>query len=122
MLSSLIPPATVNLNIIEMEYAVRGPIPMRAAELEKQGMKGVECFEETGAMYLFLRLNKLPTEKMDFDYCMALLEQTGSCTVNGAGFRQKEGISHLRIAFLPPRELLAQVLPEWIKFHNNYVG
>jgi aspartate/methionine/tyrosine aminotransferase len=85
-------------------------------------MKGVECFGDTGAMYLFPRLNKLPSGKTDFDYCMTLLEKTGLCTVNGAGFGQKEGTNHLRIAFLPPRELLAQVLPEWIKFHNSYVG
>ena len=85
-------------------------------------MEGVECFGETGAMYLFPRLNKLPSGKTDFDYCMALLEKTGLCTVNGAGFGQKEGTHHLRIAFLPSQELLTQVLPEWIKFHNDYVG
>ena len=42
-MSSLLPPIMVNLNILEMEYAVRGPIPMRAAELEKQGMKIIPC-------------------------------------------------------------------------------
>jgi aspartate/methionine/tyrosine aminotransferase len=85
-------------------------------------MKGMECFGEIGAMYLFPRLSKLPAGKTDFDYCMALLEKTGLCTVNGAGFGQQEGTNHLRIAFLPPQELLVQVLPEWIKFHNTYVG
>lgn len=84
-------------------------------------MKGMDCFGEIGAMYLFPRLNKLPAGKTDFDYCMALLEKTGLCTVNGAGFGQKEGTNHLRIAFLPSQELLAQVLPEWIEFHNTYV-
>ena len=84
-------------------------------------MDGVECFGETGAMYLFPRLNKLPAGKTDFDYCMALLEQTGLCTVNGTGFGQKEGTHHLRIAFLPPQVLLTRVLPEWIAFHNEYV-
>lgn len=84
-------------------------------------MDGVACYGEIGAMYLFPRLNKLPSGKTDFDYCMALLEKTGLCTVNGAGFGQLEGTNHLRIAFLPPRELLAQVLPEWIAFHNAYV-
>jgi len=85
-------------------------------------MDGVECFGETGAMYLFPRLNKLPAGKTDFDYCMALLEKTGLCTVNGTGFGQKEGTHHLRIAFLPPQALLTRVLPEWIAFHNEYVG
>ncbi|MEJ2137463.1 MAG: hypothetical protein P8X86_19725 [Desulfofustis sp.] len=85
-------------------------------------MGGVECFGETGAMYLFPRLNNLPEGKTDFDYCMALLEETGLVTVNGSGFGQRAGTHHLRIAFLPPQELLAQVLPEWISFHNWYVG
>lgn len=85
-------------------------------------MDGVECFGRIGAMYLFPRLNKLPAGKTDYDYCMALLERTGLCTVNGGGFGQKEGTNHLRIAFLPPLELLAQVLPEWIDFHNHYIG
>lgn len=85
-------------------------------------MDGVECFGETGAMYLFPRLNKLPPGKTDYDYCMALLEETGLCTVNGAGFGQKPGTNHLRIAFLPSKEELQRVLPAWIEFHNNYVA
>lgn len=86
------------------------------------GMDGVECFGETGAMYLFPRLNRLPRGTTDFDYCMSLLESTGLCTVNGSGFGQRAGTNHLRIAFLPPRELLERVLPEWTKFHNRYLG
>jgi len=85
-------------------------------------MNDVECFGETSGMYLFPRLGKLPDGTDDFDYCMALLEETGICVVNGSGFGQKEGTHHLRIAFLPPKDLLAEVLPQWIKFHNNYVG
>ena len=85
-------------------------------------MDGVECFGKTGAMYLFPRLNKLPAGKNDYDYCMALLEETGLVTVNGSGFGQKEGTYHLRIAFLPPKELLAEVLPQWIAFHNQFVA
>ncbi len=34
---------TVNPNIIEMEYAVRGPIPQRAAELKRQGIPIISC-------------------------------------------------------------------------------
>jgi len=36
-------PLAVNPNILEMEYAVRGPIPQRAAELEKQGRAIIPC-------------------------------------------------------------------------------
>jgi aspartate/methionine/tyrosine aminotransferase len=85
-------------------------------------MAGVECFGRTGAMYLFPRLNTLPEGTTDFDYCMQLLETTGLCTVNGSGFGQREGTHHLRVAFLPPKELLEKVLPRWIDFHNRYVG
>jgi len=85
-------------------------------------MDGVQCFGKLGAMYLFPRLNKLPKGKTDFDYCMALLQETGVCTVNGMGFGQAENTWHLRIAFLPPKEMLKTVLPKWIKFHNKYVN
>lgn len=87
-----------------------------------QDMAGVQCFGRIGAMYLFPRLEQLPAGKTDFDYCMALLEETGLCTVNGSGFGQRKGTHHLRIAFLPPVEMLERVLPEWIAFHNRYVG
>jgi len=84
-------------------------------------MEGVECFGRIGAMYLFPRLNVLPGGTTDYDYCMALLEQTGLCTVNGTGFGQAEGTQHLRIAFLPAKSLLEMVLPAWIEFHNRYL-
>ena len=87
-----------------------------------QDMDGVECFGRIGAMYLFPRLGRLPSGTTDFEYCMNLLETTGLCTVNGSGFGQRKGTNHLRIAFLPPREMLERVLPEWIAFHNEYVG
>ena len=84
-------------------------------------MDDVECFGKVGAMYLFPRFNTLPAGKTDFDYCVSLLEETGLTTVNGSGFGQKEGTHHLRIAFLPPKNTLEDVLPRWIEFHNNYV-
>ncbi len=85
-------------------------------------MEGVESFGRIGALYLFPRFNKLPVGTGDFEYCMNLLEATGLCTVNGSGFGQKEGTHHLRIAFLPPKEMLEEMLPQWIEFHNRYVG
>ncbi|MCD4748991.1 MAG: aminotransferase class I/II-fold pyridoxal phosphate-dependent enzyme [Thermoanaerobaculales bacterium] len=84
-------------------------------------MDGMECFGRTGAMYLFPRLSRLPSGVGDFDYCMALLEETGMVTVNGAGFGQAEGTNHLRVAFLPPFELIEKVMPRWVEFHNRYV-
>ena len=73
-------------------------------------------------MYLFPRMDKLPQGMTDFDYCMSLLEETGLCTVNGSGFGQKPGTHHLRIAFLPPADILEQVLPRWTEFHNRTVA
>ncbi|MBH50194.1 MAG: aminotransferase class I/II [Candidatus Marinimicrobia bacterium] len=87
-----------------------------------QEMDGVQCFGKVGAMYLFPRLNLLPKQKNDFDYCMALLDSTGLTTVNGGGFGQKEGTHHLRIAFLPPKSILEEVLPKWVDFHRNYIN
>ncbi|MDP6684549.1 MAG: aminotransferase class I/II-fold pyridoxal phosphate-dependent enzyme [Candidatus Marinimicrobia bacterium] len=86
-----------------------------------QEMEGVKCFGEIGAMYLFPRLDILPENATDYDYCMALLESTGLTTVNGSGFGQKEGTNHLRIAFLPPKPMLEEVLPKWVDFHRKYV-
>ncbi|MDP6533505.1 MAG: aminotransferase class I/II-fold pyridoxal phosphate-dependent enzyme [Candidatus Marinimicrobia bacterium] len=85
-------------------------------------MEGVKCFGRTGAMYLFPRIDHIPEGTNDFDYCMALLEETGLCTVNGEGFGQREGTNHLRIAFLPPITQLQEVLPQWIAFHNDYIS
>jgi aspartate/methionine/tyrosine aminotransferase len=53
---------------------------------------------------------------------MALLEKTGLSTVNGGGFGQKKGTQHMRIAFIPPINLLQNVLPRWIEFHNQFVN
>ena len=85
-------------------------------------MDGMTCHGGEGSLYLFPKLGKLPEGKNDFDYCMALLEKTGLCTVNGSGFGQKDGTQHLRIAFLPPADLLDRILPDWIAFHNEYVN
>ena len=84
-------------------------------------MEGMECFGSTGAMYLFPRINSLPRHLTDFNYCMQLLEETGICTINGGGFGQMSGTQHLRIAFLPPLQLITRFLPEWINFHNRYI-
>ena len=109
---------------VEERQTVLNDLYAKAAMIREsfKQMEGVECFGKTGAMYLFPRLNKLPEGTNDFDYCMSLLEATGLCTVNGSGFGQREGTHHLRIAFLPSKELLEQVLPRWIEFHNEYVN
>jgi len=115
---------TDHKNFIVEKEKILGELYEKATMIREafKEMEGVEAFGKTGAMYLFPRLNKLPAGTDDFDYCMALLEETGLCTVNGSGFGQKEGTNHLRIAFLPSKESLKEVLPKWIKFHNQYVN
>ncbi len=96
----------------------------KKAEIIKEAfthMEGMHCFGRIGALYLFPRIDHLPAGTSDFEYCMQLLETTGLCTVNGRGFGQKPGTHHLRIAFLPPAEMLQEVLPQWIDFHNRHV-
>ena len=87
-----------------------------------ENMDGMECFGKIGALYLFPRMNVLPVNTTDYDYCMELLNKTGLCVVNGLGFGQKSGTHHLRIAFLPSKESLESILPLWTKFHNGYVN
>jgi aspartate/methionine/tyrosine aminotransferase len=90
-------------------------------------------------MYAFVRLN-LPPEKgkdtarmtaeerlayeskRDFDYCLALLEETGICVVPGSGFGQLPGTLHFRTTFLPPQDEIEEVVRKLKAFHKNYVG
>ena len=108
---------------IEEKNTILRELETKAALMKEsfKQMEGLECFGKTGAMYLFPRINALPNDITDFDYCMRLLEETGICTVNGGGFWQALGTSHLRIAFLPPVESIARFLPEWIRFHNRFI-
>ena len=105
--------------LIGVEMISKSDYDLVLCDINMPKMDGVEVFGKTGAMYLFPRLSKLPAGTDDFDYCMALLEETGLCTVNGSGFGLK---NHLRIAFLPSKEQLEEVLPRWVKFHNEYVN
>lgn len=108
---------------IEEKNTILRELETKAALIKEsfKQMEGLECFGKTGAMYLFPRINDLPNDITDFDYCMRLLEETGICTVNGGGFGQALGTSHLRIAFLPPVESITRFLPEWIRFHNRFI-
>lgn len=103
--------------------AILSELETKAALIKEsfKQMQGVECFGNTGAMYLFPRIDSLPKGITDFDYCMKLLEETGICTVNGGGFGQQPGTNHLRIAFLPSVKSITRFLPDWIRFHNRFI-
>ena len=108
---------------IEEKNTILSELEAKAALIKEsfKQMEGMQCFGRTGAMYLFPRMNFLPNDITDFDYCMQLLEETGICTVNGGGFGQKNGTNHLRIAFLPPIDSITRFLPDWIRFHNRFI-
>jgi aspartate/methionine/tyrosine aminotransferase len=62
----------------------------------------------------------LPPGRTDFDYAMALLEQTGICVVPGSGFGQAEGTAHFRTTILPPTDKIKKVVQALGDFHRAY--
>jgi aspartate/methionine/tyrosine aminotransferase len=91
----------------------------RKAELVERGLSGVEgisCNPVAGAMYAFPRI-ALPPGTTDAEWCMALLEETGICVVDGSGFGQAPGTSHFRTTILPPLDELETVVRQIVEFH-----
>jgi aspartate/methionine/tyrosine aminotransferase len=89
-----------------------------------------------GALYAFVKfelphtedINKMTADqklayesKRDFDYCMALLKETGICVVPGSGFGQMPGTLHFRTTILPPRDEIEELVVKIKKFHDGYV-
>ena len=82
-------------------------------------VEGITCNVIAGAMYAFPSII-LPPGRTDFDYAMALLEQTGICVVPGSGFGQAEGTAHFRTTILPPTEKIRKVVAALGEFHQTY--
>jgi aspartate/methionine/tyrosine aminotransferase len=82
-------------------------------------IEGISCNVIAGAMYAFPSII-LPPGRTDFDYAMALLEETGICVVPGSGFGQAEGTAHFRTTILPPTEKLQKMVDALGEFHRNY--
>ena len=81
---------------------------------------GIRCNPVTGAMYAFPRVD-LPPGVTDFEYCMALLEETGICVVDGTGFGQLPGTAHFRTTILPPLDEIETVVRRIAEFHAAFV-
>ena len=115
--------SSLYITYTQEKNAILSELETKAALIKEsfKQMQGVECFGNTGAMYLFPRIDSLPKGITDFDYCMKLLEETGICTVNGGGFGQQPGTNHLQIAFLPSVKSITRFLPDWIRFHNRFI-
>ena len=82
-------------------------------------IEGITCNVIAGAMYAFPSVT-LPPGRTDFDYALALLEQTGICVVPGSGFGQVEGTAHFRTTILPPTEKMQQVVAALAKFQRSF--
>jgi len=82
-------------------------------------IEGITCNLIAGAMYAFPSIT-LPPGRTDFDYALALLEQTGICVVPGSGFGQAEGTAHFRTTILPPIEQIQKVVVALGEFHGHY--
>jgi aspartate/methionine/tyrosine aminotransferase len=95
----------------------------RKAAIVSDGLdavEGIRCNEVTGSMYAFPRI-ALPPGVTDFEYCMALLEETGICVVDGTGFGQLPGTAHFRTTILPPLDELETVVRRIAEFHSAFV-
>ena len=82
-------------------------------------VEGISCNVIAGAMYAFPSI-VLPPGRTDFDYSLALLEQTGICVVPGSGFGQAAGTAHFRTTILPPTEKIQKVVNALGEFHRTY--
>jgi len=100
-----------------------------AAALNK--LPGISCNAAEGAMYLFpnvaippkaIALANAAGMAPDEWYCIKLLEATGLVVVPGSGFRQVEGTWHFRTTFLPPEDVLQEVLPKLEAFQTEFMA
>jgi aspartate/methionine/tyrosine aminotransferase len=97
------------------------PLALKAGIVERglNAVPGIECQPVAGAMYAFPRIT-LPPGVTDVDYCMALLEETGICVVDGSGFGQRPGTWHLRTTILPPIDRIEEVVRRMGEFHLRF--
>ncbi|WP_243324617.1 aminotransferase class I/II-fold pyridoxal phosphate-dependent enzyme [Geothrix sp. SG200] len=105
----------------EEKAAILGALKQRAILLAEglNRIEGIACNVIAGAMYAFPSIT-LPPGRTDFDYAMALLEQTGICVVPGSGFGQADSTAHFRTTILPPTDKLQKVVEALGEFHRNY--
>jgi aspartate/methionine/tyrosine aminotransferase len=94
----------------------------RKAAIVAEGLNavaGIECQQVAGAMYAFPKI-QLPPGVSDTEYCLALLEETGICVVEGSGFGQAPGSWHFRTTILPPIDKIEAVVKKIARFHERF--
>ena len=92
-------------------------------------LDGVSCVDSPGALYLFPKL-ELPPKAVeaakkagkapDAFYCVAMLDETGICTVPGSGFGQKAGESHYRLTCLC--DGVDEYVGKLERFHKSFMA
>jgi aspartate/methionine/tyrosine aminotransferase len=115
------PPAPGDASSARYERERRGVLEAlrRKAAIVEEGLNavpGIRCNPVAGAMYAFPRI-ALPPGMNDFDWTLALLEETGICVVPGSGFGQAPGTWHFRMTILPPEEQMVTVVKRIGEFH-----
>lgn len=107
--------------------ALRTRTRVMAERLNK--LEGVTCVDSPGALYLFPRI-RLPARACeaarkagkapDAFYALAMLDDTGICTIPGSGFGQQEGEWHYRLT------CLCEGVDEYVgaleKFHRSFLA
>ncbi len=93
----------------------------KAGILERglNAVEGIRCNPVAGAMYAYPRIT-LPPGTTDSEWCMALLEETGICVVDGSGFGQAPGTWHFRTTILPPLDEIETVVRRIGEFHAAF--
>jgi aspartate/methionine/tyrosine aminotransferase len=106
---------------IKEKREVLEALAMKAGVMERglNAVPGIRCQAVAGAMYAFPSIT-LPPGVTDVDYCMALLEETGICVVDGTGFGQRPGTWHLRTTILPPLDRIEEVVRRMGAFHAGF--
>jgi alanine-synthesizing transaminase len=74
-------------------------------------IEGISCTKPEGAFYIFPKIHDVGKRwKIDIDFVVELLKQTGVLVVHGSGFDPVYGAGHVRAVYLPPIKTLEEAL------------
>ena len=80
-------------------------------------IEGISCAKPEGAFYDFPKIHEIGSRwKVDSEFAIELLKETGVLFVHGSGFDPVYGSGHVRGVILPPIETLEQAFSEVERF------
>lgn len=80
-------------------------------------IEGISCAKPEGAFYVFPKIHEIGSRwKVDSEFAIELLKETGVLFVHGSGFDPVYGSGHVRGVILPPIETLEQAFSEVERF------